>query len=705
MYEFKCYFEIMNRNSDCNRLHPIAMWFILSSLLCVSVSCSNTEQRDALQHRYDLIYNDYAAGKYEAAINAVDNIESSVDLTEYPDLACDFRFIKARSYQYNEDYLKAVSIYRQCLDFDYEGDDEDIVERIRITVEEAMLQMMNSYQSAGEPDQCVDMFEDLCEKPTPMIKKYCMRNLYAMYAYSLARNDEYAKAEEMVKKMFSTKMYKPTHHHMIMNYGFAASICFNNPEMRDSVISWGKKALLEAEAIGEDVSGLQWMTSMLGAMYKQTGEIVDAVEMYERSIDMALREGDDLGAANVYNSICDLYLYFQLPVQANEFAQKAIERNTASNDKNPMVVGASYIMKGRAMLALNHMDSALLYLNKADSCCHSLPYNGGQVDIDVFMGELLVNRGGQESVNQGIFRLKRVLSNSEASNVRAKAFFQLARAYDKLNQNVRCDNMLDSMSHILNTSENPIYITGANQFALEFYLKTSNNQKVGIYAKAMCEESEKNQSSYKTIAEHMLKYGLEKKEHELEFAENQLEARQMQIHFYVLLVIMLIFLLVMAILWYVYHRRLYNTRRAMSEQQITTLIENLREANVRGDNLDNKLKEFLNDKENWNRMELVTPASLREEGELKFRDNVCRMYPSFLPELRKAGPSITKREEILCMLILLGQNAEQIADVMCIAKNSVNIMRHRLRQKLDLSKDEQLGDAVKRLAGGAKIEE
>ena len=61
------------------------------------------------------------------------------------------------------------------------------------------------------------------------------------------------------------------------------------------------------------------------------------------------------------------------------------------------------------------------------------------------------------------------------------------------------------------------------------------------------------------------------------------------------------------------------------------------------------------------------------------------------------APSITKREEILAMLIALDQNTDQIADVMCIARNSVNIMRHRMRQKMNLDKTDSLEDSLHRM--------
>lgn len=637
---------------------------------------------------------------YATAIADIGNLSKSYDLTKYPDIACDYTFLHARALQFEGKYADAVKLYRKCLDFNC--NDDSIADHIRNTVIDAMLQMMNSYQSAGRPDICVTEFKKIIDKPTPIVSKYCMRDLYSIYGYALSRTDATVEAEAVMEKALAMPMYKPTHRRLFRDYAYATGVCFGDQAKQDSVIAWGKRAFAEAEQIQGKMSGAQWVTSTLGLVYKRTGEIVDAVDMYERSLNLAEKNGDNIGKANTYIAISDLYLYYNLPQQANEFAQKALECCSVSTDMNPMLKGGALIMKGRVMQNLNYPDSALSYFNKADKFCRDLPYNSGQVDIDVLLGGLLVDKGGKESVDQGIYRLNRVVAKAETDNNRARAFFQLAKAYDKKNQYAKCDIMLDSMSRLLNSSQKPLFINGANLYAIEFYLKKHpDNDKLRAYSRSLSDEVEKsyNNRSFKSVAEHMLKYGLEKKQHELDMAEAQLENKILEKKYYVTLVIALALLLIVAITWAVYRHRLENIRRIVAEKQIASLLDDLKGANMRGDKLEEMMKNMQNDHESWKQLSDITPATLREEGELKFRSNIDRLYPDFMKSLKEAAPSITRREEVLCMLILLGQNTEQIADIMCIAKSSVNIMRHRLRQKLELGKDMSLEDAVKKAAG------
>ena len=43
-----------------------------------------------------------------------------------------------------------------------------------------MLQMMNCYQAAGKPEECVQTFARLHTNPTNLIRNYCLRDLLSI---------------------------------------------------------------------------------------------------------------------------------------------------------------------------------------------------------------------------------------------------------------------------------------------------------------------------------------------------------------------------------------------------------------------------------------------------------------------------------------------------------------------------------------------
>ena len=105
-------------------------------------------------------------------------------------------------------------------------------------------------------------------------------------------------------------------------------------------------------------------------------------------------------------------------------------------------------------------------------------------------------------------------------------------------------------------------------------------------------------------------------------------------------------------------------------------------------------REFLKDKDNCHELETMIPTILQTDGESKFRQYFELLYPLFLPRLREKIPSITHREEILSMLIVLKQDNKRIAELLAIAPRSVLMLRHRFRQKVGINTENSLENFI-----------
>ena len=66
----------------------------------------------------------------------------------------------------------------------------------------------------------------------------------------------------------------------------------------------------------------------------------------------------------------------------------------------------------------------------------------------------------------------------------------------------------------------------------------------------------------------------------------------------------------------------------------------------------------------------------------------------FLHRLREKVPSVTRREELLSMLIALKQDNRKIAELMAIAPRSVLMLRHRFRQKIGMTTEYSLENFI-----------
>ena len=103
---------------------------------------------------------------------------------------------------------------------------------------------------------------------------------------------------------------------------------------------------------------------------------------------------------------------------------------------------------------------------------------------------------------------------------------------------------------------------------------------------------------------------------------------------------------------------------------------------------------MLNDKDKRQELETLTPSILQKSGESKFRQCFELIYPLFLPRLREKVPSVTRREELLSMLIVLKQGNKEIAELLAIAPRSVLMLRHRYRQKIGMTTDNSLENFI-----------
>ena len=296
-------------------------------------------------------------------------------------------------------------------------------------------------------------------------------------------------------------------------------------------------------------------------------------------------------------------------------------------------------------------------------------------------------------------RLRRLSAHADSWNDKANACFYLAKGYFKQNQHKKGELMLDSMYSLLQSSTTPYMLEGAYPFGLDYYLKKGDAPNIERYAKAMLQEVDIrfNEQISKKVTEAMIAFQTEKKEQQLRLTQAELTNKELRVQQQLLLLILLLIILTLFTAWFFNKRRLYRVERQLSEQRIAGLLSDFQTATSHSQQIEQQLSELLSDKENYLQAATITPQLFRESGENKFRERFSLLYPAFLQTLRERVPNITNNEEILSMLIVLEQSTDQMVDILCIARGSVNMARHRLRQKMGLQKEESLDDVIRGL--------
>lgn len=588
-------------------------------------------------------------------------------------------FQEARSMQREGRFDEAIDAYKTYLKKDMIETSLQGQQLAEYT--EALMQLMNTFQSKGEPEACISALQEVYDA-SPAIQEVCPRDFYSVMGYALSRTENMKEAEETMLKALTLPLHEATPERYFRDYAYAAAVFYSNPDYLDEVINWCEEALRQAQSCN-NTSGQQWVMTMLGSIYKREGDLNRALELFQASKVESQSKGDDLGVLNSLNSLIDLFLYFDIPEYADIHATEAISVEKRISMTNPMVSAQIYINKGRALYQLGERDSIPFYTEKARKLCESLPYNSGMVDVNLLNGIYLTEMGG-DSLNQGLDNLMNVIRQGTDVN-RAKAYHQLARTYLKTGRTDQAEVMLDSLHLILTHNGSPAQILHLDyRPVLEHYLQKGDDAKVKQYVGLMLQE----QQSFK---ERRLNYNLVEAIVDLQTGTRLQELKIVKLRqanerlwMWIIIVISTIAIAAIVIVM-LYQKKKYSKQIRHADKQLASLVQKLNQSNIEKEKFAQEVHEFLSNKENRQELETLTPYILKESGEVKFRQCFELLYPLFLPRLREKVPSVSRREELLSMLIALKQDNKNIAELLAIAPRSVLMLRHRFRQKIGMN--------------------
>ena len=602
-------------------------------------------------------------------------------------LANDDLFKQARTLQREGKHGEAIAAFKNYLTQPVPGNELSDEQMVRYT--DALVQLMNTYQSKGEPEACVTVLKEVFQA-SPILQKNYLRDYYSVMGYALSRTENMKEAEETMLKAFTLPLHQATPERYFRDYAYAAAVFYSNPDYQTEVIDWCKEALAQAEFC-KKTSGKQWVMAMLGSLYKRNGLIDKALDFFQRSKEEALEKKDELGMLNSLHALVDLFLYWDVPEYANLYASEAVQVEKTMTVENPMVSAQTYINKGRALQQLGQTDSVPFYADKARNLCQSLPYNSGMVDVNLLFGTYLTEKGG-DSLQAGITELQQVTQQGTVVN-RAKAYHQLAQTYLRNKENDRAEAMLDSMYTLLNQNDSPIYIHLNYQPILDFYLESKNPQKAEQYVRMMLQEQQafKEKRLNFNLIEGIV--DLQTKQHQQELEIVQLSKTNQRLWFLVAIVLSLAMVAAIVVLL-LYQKKQHQIQMKMADDKFAKLVEKLDQSISEKEKIAKEICELLNDKDKRQELESLTPSMLQTNGEAKFRQCFEMLYPVFLTRLREKVPSITRREELLSMLIILKQDNKEIAELLAIAPRSVLMLRHRFRQKIGMTTDNSLENFI-----------
>ena len=611
----------------------------------------------------------------------------SLTVVCYTGFANETLYQQARALQREGNLDDAISAFKSF--FLQPVEEVNLTEKQLILKTEALVQLMNAFQSKGEPEACITTLEEVFDA-SPTLQKQCLRDYYSVLGYALSRTEKMKEAEETMLRALTLPLHQATPERYFRDYAYAAAVFYSNPEYQKEVVNWCEEALRQAE-LCKNTSGRQWVTAMLGSLYKRNGHLNKALELFQQSKEEAELKNDNLGVLNSLHALVDLFLYWDVPEYANTYASEALCVENTMTTKNPMVSTQTYINKGRVMLQLGEIDSVSVYTERARQLCQSLPYNSGMVDVNLLHGTHLTELGG-ENLSTGIQELQEVVRQG-TTLTRAKAYHQLAQTYLKNGDLRLAEPMLDSLFVLLTPGDATTYIRIDYQPILNHYIKNKNYKKVEQYTQLMLQERHafKEKKLNLNIIRSIVNLQVEQEQQELKLV--QLQQTNQLLLFLCCLAVTIIIIAVIAVL-FIKQRKQHVIQMKQADERLSSLVEQLKHSNADKEIRAQEIKDLLDDKDKRQELETLTPTVLQTDGESKFRQCFEILHPLFLPRLRKRVPSITRREELLSMLIVLKQDNKRIAELMAIAPRSVLMLRHRFRQKIGMTTELSLEDFI-----------
>ena len=599
-------------------------------------------------------------------------------------------FKEAKELQRDGKYDEAIDAFKNYLSQPTNA--EELSDKELFLYTEALVQLMNTYQSKGMPEECILALQEVF-KTSPILQKQCLRDFHSVMGYALSRTENLKKAEESTLKVFTLPLYRATPERYFRDYAYASAVFYGNPDYQNEVINWCEEAIAQAE-LCKNTSGKQWVKALLGSLYKRNGHLNKALELFQESKEEAEARNDSLGVLNSLHALIDLFLYWDAPEYANIYASEAIQVEKSMETKNPMISAQSYINKGRVLQQLEAIDSVPLYTEQARELCQALPYNSGMADVDLLHGTYLTEIGG-DSTHIGIQALQQVTQLGRDIN-RAKAYHQLAQTYLKYEKNEIAEIMLDSMYLLLTQNDTPLYIQPNFETILNHYLKNKNYNKAEQYIKLMLQEQQifKEKSVNFNLIESIVDLKTEQKRQELKITQLK-HANQ---RLWLLICITISVIAISYIVAYIFNQKKQHIMQMkLANEKLSSLAQQIQQLNSEEEMRAQEIKDFLKSKDNRQELETLTPSILQADGESKFRQYFELLHPLFLPRIREKVPTITHREELLSMLIVLKQDNKRIAELLAIAPRSVLMLRHRFRQKIGMTTELSLENFIEEI--------
>jgi tetratricopeptide (TPR) repeat protein len=463
--------------------------------------------------------------------------------------------------------------------------------------------------------------------------------------------------------------------------------CYYHTARYQQAIEYYQKGNKIAEQVGGGWKQAVILSS-IGSSFNELKKFDLSLQYQRQSLEIAYAANDSSIIANTLTNIGTVYFLMNEIEKSKLYTKQSIAIYKALNQK--YFLPTVYLNLAQNYIREMNFDSANFFLDKTEILLEDYPEKEAEIFFNYQKGQY------EEFKKKYVSAIKHY-----------KEAYLLSIRYDLDKYRLHASYMLENAYALLHQYDSAYY-----------YLKVSNQYADSVFSK---ESDEK-------IAEIEVKYQVEKKELNIQNLEKQKALDKQVQQLLLILLVVIIFSSVLIIVSYVLRRKRTKQLHETEKKLMATKLEkNLVQQQKLTEDIEHKTKQLtthalnmmqknkLLQEVNSSIADIVkNPTNLEESFRLLKRQinrsikadddwEVFKMYfeqinKSFFDQLRNINPDLSTHDLRLCALIKLNLNIKESAAVLNLSPNSIKSARYKLRKRLSLQTEDDLGDFIQAIA-------
>gem|GEM_PF-1144852 len=454
-----------------------------------------------------------------------------------------------------------------------------------------------------------------------------------------------------------------------------------------ALIAYNK--IVELARKSQDYDMLVDNLANVGLIYSSYGNFAKALQFIYEVLDLAKEKKDSSRLAMHLNTASTIFNQLEMADESIHEVKKAIKLNQLL--KNEQRLGMNYNSIANAFKRKNQDDSAYYYYKSALK-------SYAKVGV-VAKGNLYINLGSlhlkSSNLDSATYYLKKGLELS--SNLNRKE--GIARAKSILSKVYIIQKRYDEAIQLLEESigywqKSKVYdeLSSSAKILAEVYREIGKNDSLIRYQLLYNEANDSVNGREKQIAltRLLVRQNL-KKQLSLEKPEVQIDERTKPYYLYALLIVLAIGLVYLIYLITIGKKNvnILQLKLHQKEKELAFFsLSTIQKDKLIKDFADTLLTYKSKYPENESIQKLLISYKvddIESNSWEQFKNTFQQIAPDFFDKLLKKCPSLTDREMRVCALIRLNVPVKEMAKILAISIDSVNMARYRLRKRLDLS--------------------